>query len=110
MSKPIVIGDTLERTYTFYQPLATDPTKPDTDNPVDLTGQTISFVIKRGTRESTFTPPDDLTVTPAAGRVELHLSAAKTALLKAGWSESFLVFSMGDRTVTKVRRPERLID
>lgn len=83
MATPIKIGETFEETYGFYQPdITSTPAAPvpDLNNPIELTGITITFVIvDSSNREHVIagaaTVPDPLlgvvnvTMTPTQTRV-----------------------------------------
>ena len=75
----IRVGDTFKRTYTFYNPLEEDPNQPDLNNPIDLTGSTLDFVIQH--KDGEFKYGDDsgyLTITPLLGQVAIEIPEEET--------------------------------
>ena len=97
---PIRIGDTLQRTYRFYNPVepVTDPPVADTNRPKILPGITITFNVKNDVTLRTYTTSTGLTITPLLGTIELNIDTAE-------WdadddAESYFLFVYGDGTKT----------
>lgn len=110
--EPIRIGDTLIRSYAFYAPVAdTYPAVADTDEPIDLTGVTVSFHIKNGSTLRSYAEGDGVTVTPLTGLVEIELETEDTSLLKPDLkAETYLKFVYpGGNVKTKAHQREMII-
>ncbi len=76
----IRLGNTFNRTWTFYNPLSADPRSPDNKkpnyaSPINLSGVTIVFVIEQGKTASKTYPADGgtLQITPLAGKIEVEI-------------------------------------
>ncbi len=106
MGNPIRIGDTFTRTYTFFNPLVSNSKTADPDSPVDLTGQTIVFVIKNGSTITRYAA-GKVVVTLLSGKVVVKLSVTDTADLKSGFDTvSYLEFTTGAEIKTTLQRKE----
>jgi hypothetical protein len=107
---PIIIGDTFERSYTFYNPIE-GTSEADLDNPVILTGITITFHVKTSTVTHIFTISTGVTVTPVSGLVDIALTPTQTALFtRDSGAESWLLFTYPDGSQkTKVQQKESVL-
>lgn len=93
MSSIIRRNSSFSRDYRFYEPDPVDPTQPDTDSPIDLTGQTIAFAVVIGGVRQLFS--QGVTTTPLAGLVSVALSPTQTASLSVGRGEMYLLATAG---------------
>lgn len=89
---PIRIGDTLQRTYRFYEPVTpvTDPPVADTDSPIDLSDIEITFKVQNDLTLRSYDDTTGLTITPLLGTVELNIDTSEWDVDDD--AESYLVF------------------
>lgn len=107
---PIRIGDTLQRTYRFYNPVepVTDPPVADTNSPIDLTGITITFNVQNDLTLREYDDATGLTITPLLGTVELNIDTSE-------WdadddAESYFLFVYADTTeISKCHLRENIV-
>jgi hypothetical protein len=116
MAETIIIGDTLERTVYFYEPLASNPTKPDYTKPIDWAGYAVTFNIKNGSTLKTYSG-GKVVLTTLDGEtklsvVKIALTPEDTDALKVSseniLSSSYLEFkhTATGREYTRARRDE----
>jgi hypothetical protein len=106
MSEIIRIGDSYPLIATFYEPdPASTPENPvaDTDEPIDLSGVTITFVITADNLTMSF---DDtyVTVTALEGKVDVLIPATETQKFeRCQKGRRYLNFDYGDgRVISKL--------
>lgn len=89
---PIRIGDTLQRTYRFYNPVepVTDPPVADETSPIDLTDIGITFKVQSDLTLRSYDDATGLTITPLLGTIELSIDTSEWDIDDD--AESYFVF------------------
>jgi len=104
--QPIRIGETLTRTYKFYNPLQSNPRQPDTNSPVDFTGYTLKFVLNNDNELI------ETTVTAADGIIDVVVPASITSTLTKDKPLSSYIYMRNANGIvkTKAHMTERLLN
>lgn len=100
-------GDSFSATYTFYQPYQNQTVivkNGDGDilnDPVDLTGYDVKFVVG----SARF----DTALTPLLGKVQIALTPAQTSKLKRETTVSFLLLTVSGSQISRSQRVCRVL-
>ncbi len=113
----IRVGETYQDIWEFYNPLSDDPDhpnnqEPDLDNPINLSGITVSFVLEQLSLRKTY-PADGgaVTVTAADGKIEVELTPMQTSVFKPGVDgESYLLFTTGGKVTSYAQEKVKFVE